>query len=312
MLKDYKNLATITDSKFIKNVFASSQKVYSKSSELLRSQSSIIASLGLAFLAIGFFIVITNQEFFNFLPFYRTRWFALSIILASFCITYIGAFWNNAITSRWQSYIVFGHSIVLTLFSYGYLIRLNNSTINIFNYQFNTSLVFIPVTLLIFLVNYNIFHVHKHSQLLAVAQVLFIILFTYSIIAFINVDSSFARNFNQGWLTVIFNWPAWLWLIISSVAITFVSGRDIHHVNVERRWIYLLSYYLMNLQILIAVSLLNFSYWYETLLALVSWNFVYTNIYSLMTKKNDTKYRPRLTISIFYHLVLFLIILYVG
>jgi hypothetical protein len=147
---------------------------------------------------------------------------------------------------------------------------------------------------------------------LAVAQVLFIILFTYSIIAFINVDSSFARNFNQGWLTVIFNWPAWLWLIISSVAITFVSGRDIHHVNVERRWIYLLSYYLMNLQILIAVSLLDFSYWYETLLALVSWNFVYTNIYSLMTKKNDTKYRPRLTISIFYHLVLFLIILYVG
>jgi len=299
----------ISSSHYPRQTSTSAKALMTKVARFTKSNIHTIGSFSLALLMILFFLVITRQSLFESIGFYRTRWATLIITILSLVLSYVCSFWNNAINNKIQSYSVFAHSIILTLFSYAYLIRLNENSLEIFGFNFTTSIVFVPLSLLVFLVNYNAFSGAKHAQLLTVAQTLFILLFSYSIIGFINVDNTFARNLSQGWLSVIFNWPAWIWLIISSVAITFVSIRNVANTNFERKLYYIGGYYLLTLQLLLAVYILNFSYWYQTLLALISWNFVYTNILGLMTKKSDPKYKPRLTISIVYHFVLFIFVL---
>jgi hypothetical protein len=278
----------------------------------LKTHSALVASLLLAALSIVFFLTITQSSILTSLSFFRIRWFALATIAIAAAATYYGSFWNIHIKDTIGSITAYTHSFLLTIISYLYLIRLNSEGIAFFRYELNTSIVFIPLAILIFVSNYTVFTRRKHIQLLTVAQVLFVLLFSYAIIGFIDVDNTFARNFNQGWLAVIFNWPAWIWLLFGSLALSFISSHNIPHPNTEKRLLYLAGYYIMNLQILLVMYILNFTYWYQTLLALISWNFIYTNVLSLMTKKNDLKYKPRLAISIMYHALLFLIVLYVG
>lgn len=280
--------------------------------ETIKSHVPLIVALNLSILYVLFFLVITTPEVFESLEFYRTRWFALGIIALGFVTTYFGSFWNKNATSRIHSYIIFVHSIIITLFSFGYLIRLNNGGIQIFDVNIATSIIFIPIAVLVFVVNYNLFSNSSHAQLVTVSQALLIILFSYSIGGFLEIDSTAARTFNQGWLSVVFDWPAWFWVAIASTTVWFVSLRNIVQAFPDRKIIYYIAYLVVTVQLLLAVYLINFTYWYQTLLALIAWNFVYTNFYSLMTKKNDLKYRPRLTISVVYHIVLFILVLYVG
>jgi hypothetical protein len=291
---------------------ASHRKLAKNLSVFFKHNAAIITSLALAVLSIWFFLTITQDSFFTTLPYFRIRWYGLGAFLLSGIATYYGAFWNTHIQGNIAAVTAFAHSFLLTIISYLYLIRLNSDGIAFFNYELNTGLVFIPVSILIFVSNYSVFSRSKHIQLLTVAQALFILLFSYAIIGFIQFDDTFARNFNQGWLSVLFNLPAWIWLLFGSLALSFITSHNIPHPNTEKRILYLSAYYIMNLQILMVMYILNFTYWYQTLLALISWNFIYTNILSLMTKKNDPKYKPRLAISIVYHALLFLIVLYVG
>jgi hypothetical protein len=267
----------------------------------------LIVATSLALLSGFFFLVIGYPDIFNSIPSFRQRWFGLCIFGICLLLTYLSCFYSH--WKMLKSISVWMQSNVLLFFSFAYYLRLNNSDVGILGQKFDTGLVFIPLVVLIFTVNYNLFTTNKKRLLLVIPQVLLFCLQTFSFIGFLGIDRTTSRDFSQDWLSNVFNLPPLVWLLICAMAIGLVSVLNMKLQSLRKVLAFGLIFFVICFQILIAINTLNTSYWYKSLLFLVCWDFLFTPFAAVVNRVIDPKYKPKLSVSTMYHIGLFLLIL---
>lgn len=285
-----------------------SSKLISSFQEYIPLIASIIITISLVF----YYLTVIQSPILTQLSYFRIRWFVLLSMGVNLVITILASFYNPKIQSTIRSYSALIHSFLISLVSYGYIIRNYDTSLSLFEFQYSTSIIVVPITVLVFLLNYKIFTASPHSSLLSAFQALLVIVFAFSFVNFIIEDGSFARNFGEGWLAVIFKLPRIALLAMCAQILAFVTSRNITFANTERKIIYLMSYYILCTQIMVSLYLLDIAYWYKSLLALISWNFIYTSIIGLAKGVNDVNYNSRFIVSIIYHIFLYILVIYVA
>jgi hypothetical protein len=273
----------------------------------LKSNLPVIIALNLSLLSGVFFLVIGYPQLFENLEFFRQRWFGIAVFLISLLITYVSCFYSDwSLKKRLSIWI---QSNLLLLFSFAYFLRLNNSAIELPGLTLTTGLIFIPLTLLIFFTNYFLFSGKRLNLGLLLPIVLLFILYSYSFIGFLDADRTFVRNFSQDWLSLLFNLPPFIWLLICSFSITLVTVLNVRQSKSGKIAFFGLIVFILMTQIIIAVESLNTTYWYQTLLVVVSWDFLYGPVKTILSETKDSKYQPRLAVSTIYHMLIFIVIL---
>jgi hypothetical protein len=226
-------------------------------------------------------------------------------MILAILLSYIFAFYIRKNTDFWSAFGVWAQSTILIFYSFAYYLRLNNNNIRIFDQEFTTGLIFVPLSLLIFYFHYNLFDENKRVFWLIFAQVMLILIYTFSFVDFLRVDNTFDRNFTQSWLDWIFAWPSWVWIFISSAIISYISFCNLVLEKGVKLNFIVISFILI-LQALILIYFFGeSSYWKKTLLSLVVWNYLIVNLAPIAQKTRDDNYKPKLIFVSIYHSVLF-------
>lgn len=269
--------------------------------------SSVIAG-NLTLFTFFFFIIIEFPQAFQGIPGFSQRWYGLTLLFLYVGVTYFLCFFSNF--QKHRAWAVWLQTNILVIFSLLYYVRLNSRDFALFGVTLTTSQIFIPISVLIFLVNQNLFGKHKNKIYLLAPQVLLFALNIFSLLSFIAIDRTNLRNFSQDWLIQVFSAPDWLWLLLLTLAVSAIS---VLNLNMEKRQRVILFTSVMTLMLFPIFQIINkFSilYSYKTVLALIIWDLVYLPLRLSALKIPDPRFRFKLVLSTSYHLALILIILY--
>jgi len=268
----------------------------------------IIVSISLTLLASLFFSVISFPDSFSSIAFFSQRsfgFFILAICLLltfTFCLVYK--------RDRLEAVSIWLQSNALTFFAFAYFLRLNTINFKFAGIIFNTGIIFIPITILIFLVNWNLFGKNEKKSYLLIPQVILFSVHTYAFISLLSDDRTNLRNFSTDWLGAIFTLNSSWWLILCSAAIAIISVASMNMETVRKFLVNFALFFFLTWQTLLIINAFGFlTYWYKALLFLIFWDFLFVPFYQTLTEVKDSKYQPKLIISSFYHFLLFLVVL---
>lgn len=208
-------------------------------------------------------------------------------------------------------------SILLTMGSYAYIVRLQGVGFTgsglLSQLAFDTSWVFIPLTFLIFFVNYNLYGSQKRRLALVIGQVMMFLLLTLGFLSYISEDRSSLRIIDEGWLRLIFSQSEYVWLTVCSLAISTVTALNYQLKEGNKLLLFWMVQFIVTFfTLLVVYGLGRFSYWYQTLLFLILWDFASEAIYTVARDVKDDSFKPRLWISFGYHLALAVLVMGLG
>ncbi len=277
--------------------------------KILAEHYRLTISLIQALLAAWFFLVIGFKSLFISLPFFSQRYFGILILGLAVSFSLLAALIYKQ--RWWESLSIWIQSGLLTFYSFAYYLRISFTEFKFLNLDLNTGLVFIPLIMLIFLVNWNLFDRDSKKVYLLVLQIFVIIGQTFSFLNLLQADRTEIRAFSQDWLTTIFKLNNIYWLFLSSLSIALLSILSFKLVGIKKNLGLLVVFFVLCSQVILLIyNFNNFTYWYKTLLFVVFWDYIFNPFYTIASKISDPKFRPKLIISTFYHFILFLIILF--
>lgn len=277
---------------------------------LLENYREWWASIILTILASSFFLIISTPQIFQNVQFFQQRWFGLSVVIVSVLFIWISTRWKR--WSRWHSFSVWIQGSVVLLYAFAYFIRLNQSQLSVIGINVNTSIVFIPLTLLIFVVMYNLYRLPTLPKPSLLAIILLLFLQSFSIFSFIKLDRTGSRDFSQDWVANIFEINPFYLILLTTTLIAIISVINIKLEEVKLRLLATLVFFFMIFATIVVIYALPFNYWYKTLLALVTWDFLYRPLKQIFNGVNDSKFGDKLGVSVGYHGFLAITILIVG
>lgn len=279
----------------------------------LVTNQAVLAAFFLTVVSLSFFLTIGFPEVFDNLPFFKTRYFALGAVATYSIISILAVLITKRSSLRIFSILLQSNALMIASFTY--FIRIFASEFSFFWVNANTNFIFLPLLLLIFFVNYNLFGEYKNYFYVTAAKVfLFIILF-FSIIDFIEVDKTSLRDFFYDWLSYFFNLPPAALLGICALLVSAVSIFILDIKNSVKQIAVYFLFSFIALQSLLIVYFVDFGdfkgigYWHKALLGFILWDYFYAPFIVATTGVKDYKYRPRLIVSTFYHLILFILVL---
>jgi len=282
-----------------------------KMSNFIDKYSFVFVALILSSLAGFLYSIVGFRSLYEVIPFFRLRWFLLGFISLYLGVSFLGSF-NGKYTLR-ESFEIWVNSFLMLMVSFIYYARINFFTnFPVLGLDLSSRMVFIPLTLLIFLINFNLFGKRSRSLVFTAPQILLIALQGFSFISTINTDVTFERDFSVVWLQWLFDVPIFWWLVISAFFISFVSISSLK-LKIKDALLYLGLFFVLSLQAILSIYILQITYWYQAILFLIIWDFLFVPVVMIALKKSDLKFMPKLWISSFYHLFLFtLIILFLS
>ena len=268
------------------------------------------SSIVITSLSGGFFLIISSPKLFVNIEYFNQRWFGLSVLIAALLFIWFTSSWAR--WSRWHSFCIWFQASTLLIFSFVYFLRLNQNQISIGGLNLNTSIIFIPLTLLIFTVSFLLYTQPKLPNIVLLAVVGLYFLQGFSIVYFVNNDRTGLREFTQDWLSRISEINPIIVISIISVVIGFTSVINLN-LNKTRLNIWAICIFTLSmLAVIISIQGLPFTYWYKTLLALVAWDFLYRPFKQVFSTVTDSKFSDKLAISVIYHGILTIIIIVAG
>jgi hypothetical protein len=280
-------------------------KILDKIENFLKNNCASTIALIETLLGLTFFLTISYPQIFSSFEFFTQRWFSISIMVLAITLSYIFAFYFKKTEGFWSSFSIWFQSTILTFYSFAYYLRLSNNSLRILDHEFTTGIIFIPLSLLIFFFHYNLFSENKRVFWIVFSQVMLILIYTYSFVNFLSIDNTFDRSFTLNWLDLIFAWPSWIWILISSAFISYVSFVNLDSPIKVKRIFIIISFFLIMQTMILIYFFGESSYWKKTLLSLIVWNYLITNLVPIALKTKDINYRPKLIIASIYHFVLF-------
>ena len=283
--------------------------------DFLQQHQALLKALLLVFIAIVFFIGTAFPETIQNNFFSRQRWFGLTSVALYILFSLI-----FVLLTKWswfQSVAVLVQSNLLMLFTFAYFLRLNFREVMIAGFSFHTSLLSIPLALLIFLVNYHLFQNSSRVPFwLIIPQVMLFALQAFSVLSFTDSFLLSRVSFSSDWLNLFFNIHPFVWLALAGLAIATISVLSYNLEKLSDFWKVLAIFSFLIIQTMVFIYLIQFAdlilkltYWHLTLLTLIVWDWLYNSLMIIAKKIPDSRFYARLTVSTIYHLVLFLVVL---
>jgi hypothetical protein len=272
--------------------------------------NSVVQSSVLTLISLWFFLAIGFPSIFTKLPIFQQKWFGITTLVfySIVCILFI---FPKEIP-RLQKWYTAINSIILMTFSALYFIRVNNSPFELLSLNLSTRLIFIPLAFFIFLVNYHLLAGQRKSLLSLVGQVILYSLTTFSLVYYFDIDATAQRAFRVDFLESIFRLPLYLWLILASSVIAFVttfSFKIKEHIDSISTFLFLFT---AVLQASVIINYLTIGYWAKTLLLLIIWDYLYQPASNFLSHPNEKLFTKRLYLSTIYHIGLIAIVLFVN
>jgi hypothetical protein len=272
---------------------------------ILENRGVIAASL-LTILVVFFFFIIGFPQFFSSIRYFSQRWFGVAIILVYLVVSF-----SLCLAQKWSKSRLFSTWIqtnILFLFAIAYFIRLNNSSLNFSTFEISTELVFIPLSIFIFFVNKNLFQSNKTTVIYTLGQVILISLCVFSLVYYIEIDSTAQRAYSNDFLLQIFKLPTYLWLVLSAFMISTISTLALKLKDPINLVSIFFFFFLTTIQTEIIVSNLNFGYWAKTLVLITVWDYLFNGVLSFLIHPDYEKHKAKIIVSTIYHIALLAII----
>ena len=273
---------------------------------LARFAPSLIA-LGLTFLAgvifavFGFPGILARVS--TGLPPRTVTLFLLALYaLLTLAISYFGRWSKRRGLSMWCQ------SNLLLIYTLVYYLRLNAPSFAIDRFVLNRAYAFVPLLILIFLVNRNLYALAKKRTYLLVAEILLICVSTFSLLNVIETIPGAFLSFAYQFLFEFFNLPTLFWVTLSSLIIALLSVLNLRLNRYREVLLFTGLSSSLFAGFFYVLNALNFSYWYQALLFLILWDFVYHLLIPIIHHEGEYNYLPKLTISLAYHLALFVLV----
>ncbi len=264
-------------------------------------------SIVVTIFTVFFFLTINSPQLFLQFEFFNQRWLGLTILSVSLVFIWFTSrtkFW-----STWRSFSIWFQASSLLVFSFIYYIRLNQSQVGIAGLNLNTNIVFIPLTVLVFIVVYQLYNQPNLSRVVLLSTVGLYFLQTFSIISFVMFDRTSLRFFNQDWISKFFEInPLFLILIVSTI-IGLVSTINLNLKKNQSRILACIIFSSIIFSTTLVIQGLPFTYWYKVLLSLVLWDFLFRPMHQVFEGLTDPKFSDKLFVSSVYHGLLSIVII---
>jgi hypothetical protein len=268
-----------------------------------------LVSTILAVLAFLLFLTIGFPESFNRLSFFSQRWFGLGFLMLYLIISYLSgyllAFTNSRLFSTWVQ------SNLLLIISLLYYSRINfGSEFTFWEITFTSRIMLFPLSILIFIINLNLFGKLERKLYYLLPQILLFSLQLYSFLEAIKVDSTFDREFFVFWIEWIFRIDTFYWILFSGFSIAAISIFSLEINDIKKKISHWLLFGFLSFQILLFIYLLKLPYWYQTLLFLIVWDYIFVAYTTIAEEVKDDRFFAKFLISSFYHCLVFLAVIF--
>jgi hypothetical protein len=275
---------------------------------LLRRSLSSLIGLKLTIFAGLVFLLFGYPQYFDSLPNFRPRDYALGAIGVYSIFALIYSYFGNFSYRRGLS--VWVQSNLILMYSVIFYLRINSPLLEIFGYIIDSKLSFIPLLILIFIVNRNLFNQLKNQTYLLVSQVFLVSLSTFSLLNVLK--STYAVNFNYQILFEFFNQPALFWILVTSTLISLLTTLNLKISKFSEVLLFTIIQTTVLASVFNILYSLDITYWYQTLLFLIFWDYLYHPLNSIVHREAETDFSSKLSISTIYHIFLFVIVLYAS
>ena len=186
-----------------------------------------------------------------------------------------------------------------------YALKVFGSTVFVYNsIAVTTDIVVLILPLIIFMQCLGIIQ-NKNRLWVNIAQAILIFSQFFSIIPFLT-DSS--KQFNNPVYTAIFQFPALVWTIFASLAIAILTSYGMKRKVRNFTFTFLTILPLLNIIMLTKTT----TYWYQTILALIVWDLIYTPLLESDTENTDSRVIPKLFVSTVYHSFLLILLMAIS
>ncbi len=298
-----------------KNFRGQVQTFLQNSLKNLQRNQPLLKSLILTLIAAVFFLGVYYADIWQSQLVFRQRWFGLACIGVYTLVSYLLAIFSSwdrpRILSAWIQ------SNLLTLISFAYFLRLSNRELEVWNFSFNTGLIFVALIGLIFLVNYNLFGKNQRQLWLLLPQVVLFALQGFSFLSLTGTYITDSTSFSSDWLNLLFGLHPFLWLTTSGLAIAAISVLSLDLIKKDQLLRFLALFSFLMVQGVLVIYLVNFTdlglsltYWNLALMTLIFWDYLDTPLRIVAHKLEDPKYNSRLAVSTVYHALLLLLVVF--
>jgi hypothetical protein len=258
-----------------------------------------------------------NPFYLNTFPITR-RYIGLLIILSCLLLNICFSFFQKLnLRSRVKSVFEIG---VVTFFTFLYN-AINSKqillTLNLFSFNLNlhTGLIIYPLLLLLFFTVKNSLCQNTKNNVLLLAQILLIYLSIFSIDSILLQDRSDFRGFNNIWFSTLFSLRPEIWTTLGTLIISIITVFWLK-VNGWKDFLFqLISFFLINLQAIYLLKIIpinSFGFWHRSLFMIIFWDAFYYLFRILNKKTPSSDLKLRISLSLFYHSILFLVVIFVS
>lgn len=280
---------------------------------LLQNITIIVASV-LTLLAWIYFIFLGYSEFIEF-DWRDNLWLAILPFALYMVISLVTAVFSFKTTSKtWQSWAIVNIFLIVSLL---YYFRVYGGPLNFLNFSASTTLVFVLLTFLIFLLNLGVFTVKKIHPVLIKFLAFFYIFVAFSLVDVLSVEKgSYLDDFNYSWLETAFLYKFLIIFLLFSAFFALTSLFNLKFTNFKNSLIVFLLYFVFIFQLFFFVYIFSFGfydglgYWHKSLMMFVLWDYLHTPFITAIKDKSDYRFKQRLVVHSFYHLILFFFVLY--
>jgi len=268
---------------------------------LKENKETILATL-VALISLLYFLVTAHSSLFEeFFPGFRIRIFSLGIAFIVFVVSFLVIYFSNNTT--FKKFLLLAESLLMLFFSYSYFLSIENRNF------YPIILAFLPA--FIFFIHLSLFTGKWTNIYTSLSQVLLFVLQTFSLLNFFSADRVAARSFSQDTLSLVFNLPEVVWLIICAFGVSVVSLNYLKIDKIKTNLYFFGIIFWIVIQLLYvseAIMFKNFFYWEKTLIFIIMWDFLLAPLAFIARGLQDDKYRPRLAVSTVYHLFLVVLV----
>jgi len=281
----------------------------------LTAQQNPLAAFWLSLTAGGVFLVIAFADRLYWLnqngqEIFSVRMWSLALFTLYIFGTYLLCFLRGWKT--WRAVSTWVQSNLLMLISFVFMFRLNNQALDFFGFSISTGVIFIPLTILVFIVNHTLFTGARMRMSVIAAQLFVFFVQAFSLINFLADNKVATLAFREPIIEYILNLPVFVWLAICAAAVSTVSVFNVslpaQYTNAHR-WRAWAGFFVVMLGFLMLINSLSLSsYWYKTLIMLVIWDFIFTPFQVIFEEKIDPQFQAKIRLSALYHAVLIVVI----
>jgi hypothetical protein len=213
--------------------------------------------------------------------------------------------------STFLYYITIKKSIV---FQFEINLRWLNPTFYSRLFVIHTGYIFLILIVLIFFVNQNLFGKNKIKYFLLWCQNLIFTILGFGLVAALNEDRTFVRNFGNSFLSLIANINPNFWILASILAISVISVIRLRQNSIYKNGILTLLFVLLLVEFTVfisgfgdIISFNTFGYWHKSIFLNIFWSMIFYPIASIIRHNAKENYTQKTWLSFGYHIVVFLI-----